>query len=318
MNTEYVRCNLCGSDNTHLLFKQRDLLGDVTAEEFPVVQCKNCGLVYVNPRPTFQEMGKFYPKNFVSYQFELLDLNKQQSTIREKIISSITRSMSLSRIRDVAKQMKLDRSTSTLDIGCGKGAFLYYLNKIYKCKCIGIDFDQDSVNYCKKKLGLNVLQGDIHLINEIKGEFDLITMWHFLEHEFDPLSALVSVVPHLKQEGLLVIEVPNQKSLENKIFKKRSYLYDVPRHLYHFSPMTIGNLLKKVDLEVQKITFPIKSGGWLGTVQSILFRGKVYNNMQANAFTLLLLGAIIFPIDYIVSKTHFGSVTRVFAKKQRI
>ena len=317
MKTEYVRCNLCGSDSSHLLFKQRDLLVDVIAEEFPVVQCKNCGLVYVNPRPTFQEMGKFYPKNFISYQFELLDLNQQQSTIRKKIISSITRSIALSRIRDVAKHMKLDRSISTLDIGCGKGAFLYYLNKIHKCKCIGIDFDWGSVNYCKKKLGLNVLQGDVHLINEIKGEFDLITMWHFLEHEFDPLSAILSIIPHLKQEGLLVIEVPNQESLENKIFKKRSYLYDVPRHLYHFSPMTIGNLLKKVDLAIQRITFPPQSGGWLGTAQSILLRGKIYQDMQANAVTLCLLGAIIFPIDYIVSKTHFGSITRVFARKKR-
>lgn len=315
INTEYVKCNFCDSDNTELLFKQKDLLLEENAYEFSIVQCKNCGLVYINPRPTLYEIGKFYPKNFVSYQFELSELDNQ-STRREKIISSITKSISLSRIRDVAKHITFNSNTKALDIGCGKGAYLYYLKRIYECKCFGIDFDHDSVEYCKKKLGLNVLQGDITMINEIKEDFDIITMWHFLEHEFSPLSTLLKVASHLKREGLLVIEVPNHESFENKIFKKRSYLYDVPRHLYNFSPLTISSLLKKVNLEVQKISFPQQSGGWLGTAQNILFKGKVYKNMAANAFKLLALGAITLPIDYITSKTHMGSIMRVYAKNK--
>lgn len=142
-------------------------------------------------------------------------------------------------------------------------------------------------------------------------------MWHFLEHEFNPLSTLVKLAYYLKREGLLVIEVPNQESYENKIFKKSSYLYDVPRHLYHFSPLTITKLLKKANLEVLKISFPKQAGGWLGTAQNILFKGKIYKNMVKNAFYLLALGAITLPIDYITSKTHMGSIMRVYAKNKK-
>ena len=134
----------------------------------------------------------------------------------------------------------------------------------------------------------------------------------------DPLSALRAVNGCLGDGGLLVLEVPNVESLENKLFKATSYLYDLPRHLYHFSPETIGAMLEKAGFAIQSRTFPCLAGGFIGSLQNAWFDGRVYKKLKENIFLFLTLAAIALPLEYILSKSKkSGSVMTVVAIKVR-
>src|SRR5438128_1165002 len=122
MNLDYVKCNLCGHDNAERLFEQRDSLTGC-ATQFPVVKCKDCGLVYVNPRPSVGDMHAFYPKDFVSYQFELF--HSKQLSLRERLLSFVTKSTAVHRVDLVRRLLAPDPNLNVLDLGCGRASFLY-------------------------------------------------------------------------------------------------------------------------------------------------------------------------------------------------
>lgn len=313
MNLEHIKCNLCGRDDVEHLFTRHDYLTN-NKTNFNVVRCKHCSLVYVNPRPSVDDIHLFYPEDFVSYQFE--ELQSSQPSFRERLVAFVTRTSAAQHVEVVRTLVEPTSKPSILDVGCGKGSFLYALKNNFECDAMGIDFDEQSVRYCRERLNINVLHGGIDTLKTLVQTFDLVTMWHFFEHEFDPSHALEKINPCLKQDGVLVIKVPNAESLENTIFGKHSYQYDVPRHLYNYSPTTIGLYLEKAGFEVQSIKFDCFSGGYIGTIQELVFRGRVYKDLKANILLFLALSGILFPIDYLMSKTSKGSIMTVVARKK--
>jgi 2-polyprenyl-3-methyl-5-hydroxy-6-metoxy-1,4-benzoquinol methylase len=313
IDLERISCNVCGSDDSALVF---ELLDSTEIKHlFRIVRCCNCGLMYVNPRPTVSEISKFYPETLVSYQFEVADFNPRATT-RDKIISAITKSLNVGRIHSISQCMRLDSGTRVLDVGCGKGAFLYYLRNMCGCQTQGIDFDEKCLLFCRENLHLDVLKGDLSRAEgELRVPCDLITMWSYLEHDFDPMSTLAQSRAYLADDGMLVIEVPNECSLENRIFGKKSFLYEVPVHLYNFSQETLKELLKRAGFRVQKITYPIGAGGWFGTLQRFLTKDRVYKDLRGHLPFLLLVGGLIYPLEFLLGFTKLGSMLRVFAKK---
>jgi hypothetical protein len=182
------------------------------------------------------------------------------------------------------------------------------------CGVLGLDFDRNATDYCNSTLHIDAIHGEVGSLATKNERFDLITMWHYLEHEPDPRAALVTIRECLGRDGHLVVEVPNADSLENALFRSRSYLYDVPRHLYNFCPTTIPRLLNKAGFDVLSVHFRWFTGGWIGTAQSLLAGGRVYRELKGNIFLFLLLSQLIFPFDYLSSKAKKGSIMTVVAK----
>lgn len=317
MQLEHVNCNLCGQDDTKTLFLRRDSL---TREqtEFAVVKCNSCGLVYVNPRPPSDVIHRFYPKEFVSYQFHVYESPK--ASLRERLVSMVTRSSAAQRVKKVRRLMATcapESKPNVLDIGCGKGGFLHALDKEPGWNVSGIDFDKSAVAYCRQELNLNVIQGDVTALDSLSKKYDLVTMWHFLEHDYDPMSALRRASEILKPGGLLVFEVPNAESMENRVFGKNSYLYDVPRHLYDFSPNTIELYLETSGFELQSLKYSLFAGGWMGSFQELFLRGAIYRDLKKHIFSFLLLSQILLPIDLVSAVAGRGSIMTITAKKPR-
>src|SRR5262249_25492336 len=115
----------------------------------------------------------------------------------------------------------------------------------------------------------------------------------------------------------LFIEVPNEASLENRIFGKHSYLYDVPRHLYDFSPATISALLTKAGYSVETVCCTSGSGGWLGSVQRVLTGGRGFRQPRTHMGRLIVFWLLFGPLDYWSSFTKGGSIMNAVARKQR-
>jgi SAM-dependent methyltransferase len=309
---ERVCCNLCGADDAGKLLSSADPLTD-GGIDFTLVKCRKCDLVYVNPRPFPEDIHKFYPDDFFSYQMEAMV--PEDPSLRQRLVAYLANSSAEQRVGTVTKLLAPTRDFQVLDIGCGKGAFLYALQNKLDCKVAGLDFDEASVDYGRRVLGIEVSQGGSAELEHLGEKFDLVTMWHYLEHDFDPAATLHSVNRILKPGQHLLLEVPNADSMENSVFGKHSYLYDMPRHLYNFSPDTITRYLENAGFAIESIEFPHFSGGWIGSVQGLLFRGKVFRDLESHVYTFFLLSILCLPVDLLFGLLKKGSVMTVLARK---
>jgi len=244
---EHVGCHLCGVDDAQVLFRKRDKLG-ITDDEFQVVECRRCGLVYVNPRPTEAEIGKFYPETY-SWKETL-----EADSLFTRCLRRLERAYRYHLLRDeVSKVAKFTGRNSgrVLDIGCGTGDRLdAFRNRGFET--YGIE-TSDSADYAREHLCLNVSKGDLFSARFPDRFFDLVTLYNVLEHTHHPSKVCNEIHRILKDGGFVIIQVPNKDSLQYKIFKGRWAAFDVPRDLYYFGTETLKSLLGRAGLTVTKM-----------------------------------------------------------------
>jgi len=244
---EYVDCNLCGLDDSKVLFRKRDKLG-ITEVEFQVVECKRCGLLYVNPRPSEAEMEKFYPEAYAWRE------TLETHSFLTKWVRRLEKGYRYHLLKDeVSKVIKHTGRSSgkVLDVGCGTGDRLDVF-RTQGFATYGVE-TSDSANYAKQHLNLNVSKGDLFSASFPDRFFDIVALYNVLEHTHHPKRVCDEVHRILKEDGSLVIQVPNKNSLQYRIFKKRWAAFDVPRDLYYFEPERLRSLLGKVGFAVTKM-----------------------------------------------------------------
>ncbi|MCM8787050.1 MAG: class I SAM-dependent methyltransferase [Candidatus Omnitrophica bacterium] len=234
MKKQYLKCNLCESLRSKYLFSGKDwILGG--NENFNLTKCLDCGLVFLNPRPTnFDEIYPcYYYKNY----------GEQKAGIR--ILES----------KKERKILKFKKEGRLLDVGCNKGFFLADMKK-YNWDVWGVDISSFSCEYAKKTFKLeNIFCANILDIEFEDNFFDVITLWQVIEHLEEPLEVLKKLNRFLKKEGFLLIECPNFSSFSAKIFKDKWQGLDLPRHFFQFNPKTLKKLLNKAGFEVKKIDY---------------------------------------------------------------
>ena len=238
---EKVDCALCGSNNSCKILTSRGTLPYFDNYVFSLVQCKDCGLIYLNPRPAQQEISKLYGEKGC--------LNDGKFGFLERKVGNL---LLTARVRRIMKYKKNGR---ILDIGCGDGEFLLLLYK-KGWKTYGIDISRKACKLATDKLKQNILNHELKDCNFPEAYFDLITLNHVLEHLLDPNKELREIHRILKGRGMLLICVPNIGSFQFKISKEHWFGLRLPWHVYQYSPNTIVAMLKKNGFEVVKITYP--------------------------------------------------------------
>jgi SAM-dependent methyltransferase len=226
-----TNCNLCGSDSTSTIIVQNN---------YKVEQCKHCSLVYMNPRPHPLYLLKLYNdyhqrdgKDEAAWA-RLMERNYNE-------VSSLLNCM-------------LPGKGSLLDIGCGYGHFLKKMRN-QGWIVAGIEPATPAGKLARAE-GLAVAEITIEETEFPRNSFDAITAFYVLEHLFDPLSALKKIQKMLKPGGVLVLRIPHTTPLIKLLafFKIRNNLYDLPFHLYDFSPRTIRLLLEKAGFIAVRTT----------------------------------------------------------------
>ena len=225
---EQIDCPICNSSVYYFFMRLKDLYY-FYPEEFTLVKCKDCRLVYLNPRPTENCISHFYP---LTYN---LEENYQEPQGRIN-----------ARIHAVNSIIKTGR---VMDIGCGRGDFLHQL-KLGGFEVLGIDVSKAQTEYGNKKYGLNLICGDFLRHTFPTEWFDCITLFHSLEHFHSPVEYINKVYSVLKKNGTIFISVPNANSLQAALFKKYWPGWDPPRHLVTFDRQNLASLLKKSGFEV--------------------------------------------------------------------
>ena len=231
-----ISCPICISDKSELYIKVKDY--SVSQEEFNIVKCKNCDFLYTNPRPDNDSLSIYYKSDdYISHT------NKSNNPIN--LIYKIARTQTLKWKFNLVNKSK---PTTLLDYGCGTGHFLNYCQK-KGLDINGFEPDQHARNIAIQETGENIFSST----KEINRAFDVITLWHVLEHIPELNDVIIWLKNYLKPTGRLIIAVPNADSYDANYFHQHWAAYDVPRHLYHFTKNTLIQLVNKHRFCIESI-----------------------------------------------------------------
>ena len=278
---EKIVCPVCSSEDTVEFISTYDRFNKDL--EFKIKKCKDCKFVFLNPRPDANNLGKYY--NVDGYD-PFLSTEKKFS-IRDKFYVFLRTINLAGKFSKISKLKK--KAGKILDIGCATGEFLEKFGN-HHWQCTGVEVDENARNIAKSK-DIKVYPS-VHKIPETE-TFDVITMWHVLEHVHDLNESIKKITSLLKADGYLVIAVPNIDSYDAQIYGKDWIALDTPRHLYHYSEETITHLMSNYRIEMKKF--------------HPLFLDILYNNLMSKSLSNTGFIKFIKTLFFSITKTYLGS-----------
>jgi len=240
---ESIPCYYCGSSAcTELLTAQDDLTGK--PGNFHFVTCDACGLAYQTPRIRVEHIPDWYDGEYIAHR------KKTNWGVLTPFYNRAMDRHDREKDRLVSRYVALGPESRVLDVGCGAGTFLARLAQKYRSQVAGVDF-KDLTHLPSFKL-FQFHQGLFYEQDLPDDTFDLITMWHFLEHDYDPLQTLAMARRLLKPGGRLVIEVPRLDSVTYRLYHERWPGLQAPQHTVLYTKEMLLNFVARADLEMVK------------------------------------------------------------------
>jgi 2-polyprenyl-3-methyl-5-hydroxy-6-metoxy-1,4-benzoquinol methylase len=295
MVTTYNNCPLCGAENISEFLKAKDHL--LTSETFLIFKCRSCSFVFTQGIPPADEIGRYYQsQDYISH-----------SDTRKGLMNNLYHLGRTFMLRKKYRMVKkFSKGKKLLDIGTGTGYFPGYMKK-KGFQVTGVEIDPKAREFAKEEFGVQVYAPKDFIDHKIKGNFDVITLWHVLEHLDNFDLYLERMLEQLEPGGSLVIALPNCSALDARYYKEFWAGYDVPRHLWHFTPSTLKILAEKHGLEIK--------------MMKRLMLDPFYNSMLSEKYkgnrVFMILGIAIGKLAYIESLFNIKKSSSVvyFLKK---
>lgn len=246
MAERLTKCPLCKSG---LFLNYKEIVDHaVSKETFIICKCQNCSLLFTNPRPKEEKIGPYY--DFPEYYSH----EKNNKNLTQLIYNKVRNYAVLQKVKLISE---LKEPGKLLDYGCGTGEFLQTAQlKGWTIK--GIEPTEKARNQANQILVGKVFE-NIELLED-KKKFDIITLFHVLEHIHTLRKTTKKIIKRLKSDGYILIAVPNPTSFDALKYRENWAGWDVPRHLYHFDETAITNFEQIFDLElVRTVPMPFDS-----------------------------------------------------------
>jgi SAM-dependent methyltransferase len=238
---EWVPCYLCGSGASRPFVVAED---DLTGKpgRFPFVACGDCGLVYQNPRIDIAHIRTYYDTEYIAHRKRsdwgiLTPLYRRAMERHDRQKEAIVR-----------RYVPLRPGSELLDVGCGAGTFLHRLRTRHGLRATGVDFVD--LSHRPEFTGVEFHAGLFYEQDVGRDRFDLVTMWHFLEHDYDPPRTLETARRALRPDGRLVIEVPRLDSASFRLYRERWPGLQAPQHTACYTRATLLRLVRGAGLDV--------------------------------------------------------------------
>jgi len=219
----------------------KDLIEFIRFDKWTVKKCLRCGHGITDPLPSLRELDKLYNQKYFNLHYE--EIQPGQQAFENKI-------------KQEDNRVKFLRSSKKggdlLDIGCGKGYFLYACRSYFNGT--GFDISDANQTFIRDSLNLKLEISSWETASFQKQSFDAITLWHSLEHIADPHFALKKCTDWLKPDGIIIIEVPNHDGTDGKLLYEKWSGWDLPFHVHHYTQKSLLMILNKLALVPEKIS----------------------------------------------------------------
>ncbi len=258
VESETTACPLCGELHSTPYRSGFDLRYGVPGE-FHIVRCVNCRHRYLNPRPTFDGIRKYYPTEYAPHRLDVSadhesDANSEPSGLKlglrrvpglRRFVHWLTQSRA-EYLPPVSESPK-----RALEIGCSDGRFLQRLADA-NWEVHGVELSEAASRSARER-GLDIHVGTLESAGYHESSFDAVFAWMVIEHLHDPVSTLKEIRRILKPSSWFVFSVPNAGCWESRLFGHYWHAYDLPRHLQHFTVKTVGRLIEASGFETVRI-----------------------------------------------------------------
>jgi len=239
----------------------------ITGVPFRIAHCHACELAVTVPVPSETEIGAYYPTTYYGSG------NRFTGGVERFLDTLYTlRSDRITRIRPPGK---------VLDVGCGRGLLL---NKLRErgWEVHGTELSDEAAIYAREHLGIPVRTGSLLKANFPAEEFDLVLLWHVLEHLHDPRAVLAEIGRILKPGGGLLVAVPNLSSWEARATGTHWFHLDVPRHLTHFTDEALRNALDESGFAIRQAGYFSAEFDFFSFIQSTQNALGLHHNLLYN------------------------------------
>ena len=238
---EFIPCYHCGENaSSPFIDAEEDLTGKPGLFKF--VTCKGCGLVYQNPRINVATITSYYDDEYIAHR------KRSNWGVLTPLYEWVMDKHDRDKEKIVRRYLELSRECVALDVGCAVGTFLHKLRSVCGCTTVGVDFKDLAAHPLMERTEFHC--GLFYEVDVGRERFDLVTMWHFLEHDYDPPQSLRKAHAVLKPEGRLIIEVPRLDSTTFKLFNERWPGLQAPQHTVLFDRDHLLKMVERAGFEV--------------------------------------------------------------------
>ena len=239
-------CVLCGSPSFAPLFCASDRLYHTTSKEFAVVRCGECGLVRLHPAPPPEELHLYYPENYW-FLPDASAAGRMEERYRRLVLRD--------HVQFVSTALRASRAHGPiLDAGCGGGLFLGMLRE-RGFRVLGLDNSDNAARIAWRQQGAPSVCAALDAAPFAPHTVACVTMFHVLEHLYDPRVYLRAAHELLVPDGRLIVQVPNLASWQFRIFGRAWNGVDVPRHLFDFRSRDLERLLESCGFTIVRRKF---------------------------------------------------------------
>ncbi len=316
-----MSCPVCLNPVTAPALVGTDFLFESTSKTFTLYSCEACRCLFLHPMPDSREIERFYPADYWWNARRSGGLKKLESVYRKLALRD--------HVAFITKAAG-NRSVDVLDVGCGSGTLLGLL-KHRGFRVTGLDFSAEAAAIAKAENGVDVAVGSLEEAHFPAESFDVVTLFHVMEHVTNPRLVLAEVSRVLKPNGVAILQVPNIESWQFKIFGARWYGLDIPRHVIDYSRNSMLKLLADSGFVVNRIRhFNLRDNS--PALVSSLFpsldpvsrsvRHRKRNNDESRPvewfrhLTYLLLVTCAYPVVLLESACGCGATIMIEAKKK--
>jgi len=316
-----MSCPVCLNPVTAPALVGTDFLFESTSKTFTLYSCEACRCLFLHPMPDRGEIERFYPADYWWNARRSGGLKKLESVYRKLALRD--------HVAFITKAAG-NRSVDVLDVGCGSGTLLGLL-KHRGFRVTGLDFSAEAAAIAKAENGVDVAVGSLEEAHFPAESFDVVTLFHVMEHVTNPRLVLAEVSRVLKPNGVAILQVPNIESWQFKIFGARWYGLDIPRHVIDYSRNSMLKLLADSGFVVNRIRHFNLRDNSPALVSSVFpsldpvsrsVRHRKRNNDESRPvewfrhLTYLLLVTCAYPVVLLESAFGCGATIMIEAKKK--
>lgn len=326
-------CPLCDQSETTFFAETRDHLLNTTKKVFSLRECRSCEIVFISPMPSADELRTYYPSGYWWSESDHAD--GFLPTLGKRLESLYRRIALRDHVRFVMKSIRhveaAGEAVKLLDVGCSGGTLLHEIAR-RGFPGRGLDSSGEAVAHAREVYQLDCRVGELTQSPWDDEKFSLVTSFHVLEHVPDPKTFLKAARAVLTEQGRVVVQVPNIRSWQFRLFGDHWYGLDPPRHLVNFSDRALSRVLQEAGLQVvrqKRFSFRDDPAAWVSSLfpaldplaRTVRRRAARKSVPQSSAlgilqnFVYFLLWLIAIPVALCDSLSGRGATIMIEARR---